>query len=83
MVIVCPGLARTNNNVWCNRFGGEHPLSYWTRLTDGTRADGPKPPGIGYAPPEFRMKPWPREARIAGWSPLFWEHKTVSLQPVK
>jgi hypothetical protein len=82
MVIGRPGFAGVNEKHWCNRFGGEHPLRFWTRLTDDTRADGLKSPGIGYAPPEFRKKPWPQEAQIAGWSPLLWENKTVSVQPV-
>ena len=82
MVIGYPSLAGTHRKHWCNRFGGEHPLSFWTRLTDDIRAVGLKSLGIGYAPPEFRKKPWPKEAQIAGWSPLFWENKTVSVQPV-
>ena len=82
MVIGRPGLAHTDNKNWRKRFGGEHPLSDWTRLTDGTRAVGLKSPRVGYAPPEFRRKPWPQEAQIAGWSPTLWENKTVSVQPV-
>jgi uncharacterized protein (DUF2235 family) len=30
----------------------------------------PKSPLIGYAPSEYRKKPWPRQARIEGWFPL-------------
>ncbi len=65
MVMGRPGLARTDNKNWRKRFGGEHPLSDWTRLTNGMRADGLKSPGIGYAPPQRRLKCdpfWARES---------------------
>lgn len=38
---------------------------------------GPKSPSIGYAPPEYRMKPWPAEAQIAGWFPALVENMSV------
>ena len=40
-------------------FGGEHPWFAWT-----TTLRGLKSPRIGYAPPENRMKPWPKEAAM-------------------
>ena len=70
------------SNLWRKRFGGEHLLFVWTRLTDGSEAGGPKSPPVGYAPPEYRMKPWPDEALIAGWFPTFWESSMVSLPVV-
>jgi len=46
------------------RFEGEHPLNCWTR------ASAREFPRIGYAPSEYRTKPWPIEALIEGWFPL-------------
>ena len=40
-------------------------------LTTGLGAVTPKVPRIGYAPSEYQAKPWPREAPIEGWFPLF------------
>ena len=36
----------------------------WTTVT---AASGPKSPRVGYAPPESRTKPWPKEARSGAW----------------
>ena len=66
------------NNYWRRRFGGKHPLFVWTRQSKTTAVIELKSPLIGYAPPEYRMKPWPEEARIAGWFPILWESNMVS-----
>ena len=64
------------------RFGGEHPSFVWTRHSGGHVAAGLKSPCTGYAPPEYRKKPWPTEAQIAGWFPFTWESVLVSLPRV-
>ena len=45
-------------------FEGEHP---WTSWPGGSR---PEVPRVGYAPSEYRKKPWPEEVQIEGWFPL-------------
>ena len=67
------------NNLWRKRFGGEHPQNSWTRPSVLKTATELKSPPIGYAPPEYQMKPWPDEALIAGWFPTLWENGMVSL----
>jgi hypothetical protein len=47
------------------RFEGEYPCSSWLR------SSRPEVPRIGYAPSEYRKKPWPEEVQIEGWFPLF------------
>jgi hypothetical protein len=42
-----------------------------------TKALELKSPSLGYAPPEYRMKPWPTEAQIAGWFPALAENNSV------
>ena len=63
---------------WRKRFGGKHPLFVWTRQPTTTAVVELKSPTIGYAPPEYRTKRWPKEALIAGWFPILWENKMVS-----
>ena len=57
--------------------GGKHPSTRWTR--DTVVRAGPKSPRVGYAPPESRTKPWPLEARIAGWFPHLRENTKASM----
>jgi hypothetical protein len=45
------------------RFEGEHPWTHWPG------SSRPEVPRIGYAPSEYRRKPWSEEARIEGWFP--------------
>ena len=44
-------------------FEGEHPLVSWSPGRDG------EIPDAGYAPSEYRLKPWPNEARSGAWCP--------------
>jgi cytochrome c oxidase subunit 1 len=46
------------------------PLFVWTWFHSASTQSGPKSPPVGYAPSEYRAKPWPQEALIAGWFPL-------------
>ena len=45
------------------RFEGEHPLVCWSPGRDG------EIPNAGYAPSEYRLKPWPYEAQSGAWCP--------------
>ena len=45
------------------RFEGEHPLVCWSPGRDG------EIPDAGYAPSEYRLKPWPNEAQSGAWCP--------------
>jgi hypothetical protein len=45
------------------RFEGEHPLVRWSPGRDG------ETPDAGYAPSEYRLKPWPNEAQSGAWCP--------------
>ena len=47
------------------RFEGEHPLVSWSSGRDG------EIPVAGYAPSEYRLKPWPHEALSGAWCPRF------------
>jgi len=42
-----------------------------------------KSPSIGYAPPEYRMTPWPKEALIAGWFPASAENIVVIMSSTR
>jgi hypothetical protein len=56
------------------RFEGEHP---WTSWPGGSC---PEVPRVGYAPSEYRKKPWPEEVQIEGWFPLLArEHQCFDL----
>jgi hypothetical protein len=45
------------------RFEGEHPRISWSPGRDG------ETPFAGYAPSEYRLKPWPHEALSGAWCP--------------
>ena len=47
------------------RFEGKHPSNFWARAVTS------ESPRIGYAPSEYRTKPWPHEALIEGWFPPY------------
>ena len=49
------------------RFDGKYPRPRWSPARNGEIL------GIGYAPSEYRKKPWPIEVLLEGWCPLLWE----------
>ena len=46
-------------------FEGEHPLVSWSPGRDG------ETPDAGYAPSEYPLKRWPKEAQSGAWCPRF------------
>lgn len=54
----------------------------WTWTAALSKDSGTKSPPVGYAPSEYRTKPWPVEALIAGWFPLLCENSLASMSKV-
>ncbi len=55
------------------RFEGEYPFEIWPW------AQVTEVPRIGYAPSDYRMKPWPKEVLMEGWFPLAGEPKGLDV----
>jgi hypothetical protein len=47
------------------RFEGKYPLNQWPSRRDG------QAPSAGYAPSEYRLKPWTQVAQLEGWCPSY------------
>jgi hypothetical protein len=61
-------LAGTRPTLWRRqRFEGKHPLRSWSFARNEETPQG------GYAPSEYQKKPWPNEALLEGWCPLYEE----------